>query len=333
MLRFFRNLRRNNTGESDLRTYAWYAIGEIILVITGILIALQINNWNEQRKDREIVESILSGIKDDMLSDIREARAIIAWYDQREFVIADMLDEEVDPEYEQFIYTAGMFWYPFVLNKDSFEALNANKDKVPIEYQELIKRLNSLYIQTDALLETRQKYIDEHLSQYRLHLVHNEEWYINYSQDTYTDEITEYFLKSNFHKRQLLRFTDLSESMTSSLNEVIRKSIYNYVVLHNLLTPYEEYPSYLGLADLELSNQKLRGVEGTYFEEIYQTEIKLTPNLVDSEPYLLVDLPGDTLGSMIDDSYLVIERDERSRVTGITIRQPNGITSFLPKIE
>ena len=49
MLRFFRTIRRELFEQGRLRTYAGYAIGEIILVVAGILIALQINNANEAR--------------------------------------------------------------------------------------------------------------------------------------------------------------------------------------------------------------------------------------------------------------------------------------------
>ena len=65
-------MSENKTGK-----YFKYAIGEIILVVIGILIALQINNWNEQRKvDREIVK-VLSEIRSNLVNDslnIRETR-------------------------------------------------------------------------------------------------------------------------------------------------------------------------------------------------------------------------------------------------------------------
>ena len=49
--------------------YMRYAIGEIILVVIGILIALQINNWNEERKMRIVELDILRGIKQNILLD------------------------------------------------------------------------------------------------------------------------------------------------------------------------------------------------------------------------------------------------------------------------
>ena len=53
MIKFFRKIRQNLLMENKTSKYFKYAIGEIILVVIGILIALQINNWNELRKDQQ----------------------------------------------------------------------------------------------------------------------------------------------------------------------------------------------------------------------------------------------------------------------------------------
>ena len=52
MIKFFRQIRQNLLMENKTGKYFKYAIGEIVLVVIGILIALQINNWNELRKER-----------------------------------------------------------------------------------------------------------------------------------------------------------------------------------------------------------------------------------------------------------------------------------------
>jgi hypothetical protein len=66
MIKFFRKIRQKMLMENKFSKYLLYAIGEIILVVIGILIALQINNWNENRKDsieeRAILESLLENL-------------------------------------------------------------------------------------------------------------------------------------------------------------------------------------------------------------------------------------------------------------------------------
>ncbi|MDF0705771.1 DUF6090 family protein [Flagellimonas okinawensis] len=51
MIKFFRKIRQRLLNENRFSKYLLYAIGEIVLVVLGILIALQINNWNENRKN------------------------------------------------------------------------------------------------------------------------------------------------------------------------------------------------------------------------------------------------------------------------------------------
>ncbi|WP_162919882.1 DUF6090 family protein [Hanstruepera ponticola] len=54
MIKFFRKIRERLLTENKFDKYLLYAIGEIILVVFGFLIALQINNWNEERKTENL---------------------------------------------------------------------------------------------------------------------------------------------------------------------------------------------------------------------------------------------------------------------------------------
>ena len=65
MLTFFRKIRKRLLDGGSTSKYIIYAIGEIALVVIGILIALQVNNWNESRKDREKEKQILQSLLDD----------------------------------------------------------------------------------------------------------------------------------------------------------------------------------------------------------------------------------------------------------------------------
>lgn len=66
MIRFFRNVRQKLLNINTFSKYLLYAIGEIILIVFGILIALQINNANEANKTRNKEVAYLRGIRTDL---------------------------------------------------------------------------------------------------------------------------------------------------------------------------------------------------------------------------------------------------------------------------
>ena len=58
MVRFFRNISQKLAAENKVMAYFRYAVGEILLVVIGILVALQVNNWNENQKQKRRETSI-----------------------------------------------------------------------------------------------------------------------------------------------------------------------------------------------------------------------------------------------------------------------------------
>ena len=69
MIKFFRHIRKSLLMENKTGKYFKYAIGEIVLVVIGILIALQINNWNEERKNQAFEKEILEQIRANLIKD------------------------------------------------------------------------------------------------------------------------------------------------------------------------------------------------------------------------------------------------------------------------
>ena len=71
MIKFFRKIRQKLLSENKFSKYFIYALGEIILVVIGIMIALQANNWNEKRKTNNTIETLIDKIEDDVTADIK----------------------------------------------------------------------------------------------------------------------------------------------------------------------------------------------------------------------------------------------------------------------
>ena len=72
MIKFFRRIRQKLLSQGSLNKYLLYAIGEILLVMIGILLALQVNNWNEHRKAQERQQKLYANLKIDFQSRLNE---------------------------------------------------------------------------------------------------------------------------------------------------------------------------------------------------------------------------------------------------------------------
>lgn len=77
MIKFFRKIRQNLISEGKTVKYLKYAIGEIVLVVIGILIALAVNNWNQEKKDHRLGRDYLSRIHSNLVQDTINFRSII----------------------------------------------------------------------------------------------------------------------------------------------------------------------------------------------------------------------------------------------------------------
>lgn len=100
MINFFRKKRNQLADENKLIKYLRYAIGEIMLVVIGILIAVQVNNWNENRINENIKAQVLSNLKDDILYDIRVLKNLdstyIRWQLQTGKIFSKLISRSMD---------------------------------------------------------------------------------------------------------------------------------------------------------------------------------------------------------------------------------------------
>jgi hypothetical protein len=77
MIPFFRKIRKKMADDNRPLKYARYAIGEIALVVIGILIALQVNTWNEERKQRQVEVKYFHNLKNDLMADLTQLDMMI----------------------------------------------------------------------------------------------------------------------------------------------------------------------------------------------------------------------------------------------------------------
>ncbi|MFZ9003961.1 MAG: DUF6090 family protein [Robiginitalea sp.] len=114
MLRFFRQIRQRLLTDNKFSKYLLYAVGEILLVVIGILIALQVDNWNEERKFKSTQREFLEDLKTQVTNDISVRSSDINWFsslnDQTERALILLRDRELltdSSEYQTVSETLG----------------------------------------------------------------------------------------------------------------------------------------------------------------------------------------------------------------------------------
>ena len=144
MIKFFRKIRQKLLSENKFSKYLLYAIGEIILVVIGILIALSINNWNENSKNERLETNYLSRISKDLENDLLEFDVAIKLAQERNNRVLFLQEVIENPElvrdssnyFVQSIISAGYSYIPTISNH-SFEELKSSGRLALIQDEEL----------------------------------------------------------------------------------------------------------------------------------------------------------------------------------------------------
>jgi len=133
MIKFFRRIRQQLLTDNKFSKYLLYAIGEIFLVVVGILIALSINNWNEERITNEKEQHALLEIKSDLEHNISRLNYVISDPEEGIESIMETIDIVVFNLEESKVYNDSMeqhfirlFNYPDIALKSSgYESLTS----------------------------------------------------------------------------------------------------------------------------------------------------------------------------------------------------------------
>ena len=152
-MKIFRKIRFDLMEKNKTGNYIKYAIGEIILVVLGILIALQINNWNQTKKDNDALKAHLGKIRSHTLTDLKMVDSFKVYRknigDVCKKARLSILDKTEDQNLHIFMASGGAFIdYYFRANTDGYEALknsdyfgkinNSKLDSLLIQYHRIV---------------------------------------------------------------------------------------------------------------------------------------------------------------------------------------------------
>lgn len=136
-----------------LGRYLKYVIGEILLIVVGILIAVSMNNWNEKRKDKKAVRSVLEIVMEDLKADTAELNLVLNFYEERlpryQHVIMDStINDSIDCPGCNLIHNMN----PFHLNQNGFRRLRNYNDLDIVKSDTLLTDILALYSESDEMI-------------------------------------------------------------------------------------------------------------------------------------------------------------------------------------
>ena len=150
MINFFRRIRKQLADDNKPMKYMRYAIGEILLVVIGILIALQVNNWNEDRKSGILEIRILNRLRQDLVVDTlylndRLERTIKQKTEQYEFVHEIYNTQKSEKEFKKVLKLQNWDSDNLVMQTSTYEELKNSGQINIIENEGLKNQMINLY--------------------------------------------------------------------------------------------------------------------------------------------------------------------------------------------
>lgn len=162
MLFFLRNIRRKMLSRnSRVFSYLLYALGEIFLVVVGILIAVQIDNWNEERiKDKEGLEyraRLVSNLTTDNISIAKRIEFFKIVYDYGEYADSILsgngsVDDEVKWKFVFASYQVSQIW-PFRATTTTYNELQNNGVIQYVAKDSILQKIATYYIDSNEQME------------------------------------------------------------------------------------------------------------------------------------------------------------------------------------
>lgn len=143
MIKLFRHLRKDQVMTTSSTKYFKYAIGEILLVVVGILIALGINNWNDQKRTEASVNNNLERIEQEIISNQTRINRVFDYH----MMVRDSIRNVVLPDNLEDAKKKMKFWRGhqiFRLQDAAFQTAIQSGISQNIDVN-LLEKLNSLY--------------------------------------------------------------------------------------------------------------------------------------------------------------------------------------------
>ena len=224
MLKIFRKVRHNMIKNRKVTSYILYAIGEIFLVMIGILLALQVNNWNENRKQITELKNILNTVKYDLETDTLVASRVARLYDTLQVKSNIIINKQLKKEnYQDCLPCASLttFYSPFNIQTKGYELLKSITNQTASNQRDsLITDIIQVYDLYKPVIDKNNERLENEVMK-NLNDLKEFSWFVDLSQGKFNDDMIAYFTESEDYRK--------------------RVALHNMLASNNHLTMVKEY--------------------------------------------------------------------------------------------
>ena len=336
MIKFFRRIRQQLLTENKFSKYMLYAIGEIILVVIGIMIALQFNNLNEEKKKQQNIDQLIVDIEKDLLVNFNEGNSVLKFYRKQDSIaklIADnkLTKEDYDNDRSLSYYIVN--WEQLIpVEKNVNQFVDAEKLVAP-EFGPIIRAAKEIQLYRSVLDGTWSN-VDDTIDSNSKFLA-NFSWFVKYDSVSNSKRMA-FMLKDSIyqnialgHWSRVQNYHDkVSRYQAQSMATLatIKKFKYNYsnsdikgLFKKNGMLPFEEYPC-------DIVNENLKNLKTVRESEVYGNLTKDTiyfrvTNNKDQGILEKMMLPPTTFKTISSTNFFGIDGDKN---TLLTLLDKNG---------
>jgi hypothetical protein len=189
--------------KNNIKSYLLYAFGEIALVMIGILLALQVNNWNEGRKQKQELSSILNTIKLDLVRDTVVASGIIDFYKENGKNSLKIINKEITKDsLDSCLMCRNLvtIYRPFAIQTKGLEMIKNYSNQNNVKNDSLILTITQFYGTLTQLIDDSNGFIKKEVLK-NIESFQEKPWYVDWTQGKMTPEIATYYLSEDYRKR------------------------------------------------------------------------------------------------------------------------------------
>jgi hypothetical protein len=280
--------------ENKFSKYLLYAIGEIVLVVIGILIALNLNTKKEIKTNNSQIEKILTSVYDDLEKDlINTINFQINIYEMKDSLSKKVLTKTLkasdysSDRNRRILYSnlIELQVEPYRFETNAYQRLIDNIEIVPEKYIHIVEKLQDVYgdeaIVTNEVLKEEKVFLEHIQDRYQ----NNYNWYSETEDNHFNDKVN-YLLNSKQHLNDIRRFQKITSHLLEHLNVLKQKATYAYNLIHHNLSldiqkskqithidfpTFEELEAYTGMYKDKTSDMKIelsRDLHSLIFEDL-----------------------------------------------------------------